>query len=50
MTGRLVALVDVYDAAHSRRVYQPPMPHSEVVDIIVKGRGTHFDPAVSTPS
>ncbi|MET0214276.1 MAG: CHASE2 domain-containing protein [Vicinamibacterales bacterium] len=46
IAGRLMALVDVYDAAHSRRVYQGPMQHSDVVSMIVNGRGTHFDPAV----
>jgi adenylate cyclase len=46
VAGRLMALVDVYDAAHSRRVYQGPMPHGDVVSMIVNGRGTHFDPAV----
>jgi len=46
IAGRLMALVDVYDAAHSRRVYQGPMQHGDVVTMIVNGRGTHFDPAV----
>ena len=46
IAGRLMALVDVYDAAHSRRVYQRPMQHGDVVSMIVNGRGTHFDPAV----
>ena len=46
IAGRLMALVDVYDAAHSCRVYQRPMQHADVVSMIVKGRGTHFDPAV----
>ena len=46
IAGRLVAVVDVYDAASSRRSYQPAMQHGEVVALIVKGRGTQFDPAV----
>jgi putative two-component system response regulator len=28
----------------SKRVYKPPFPHAKSVDIIKKGRGTHFDP------
>ena len=44
--GRLMALVDVYDAAHTRRPYQQPLTHDEVTAFIVRGRGTHFDPAV----
>ena len=44
--GRVMALVDVYDAVHTRRLYHEPLTHDEVVAFIVKGRGTHFDPAV----
>jgi adenylate cyclase len=44
--GRLIALVDVYDALTTTRVYRPPMPHDTAVDLIVDGKGTHFDPAV----
>jgi putative two-component system response regulator len=44
--GRLLALVDVYDAMRSPRPYHRAMTHDEVHEIIVKGRGTHFDPAV----
>jgi adenylate cyclase len=44
--GRLMALVDVYDAACTRRLYRQPLTHHEVVAFIVKGRGTHFDPAI----
>jgi adenylate cyclase len=44
--GRVMAVVDVYDAVHTRRLYHAPLTHDEVVAFIVKGRGTHFDPAV----
>jgi adenylate cyclase len=44
--GRLMALADVYDALISKRVYKDPMPHEKAVQIIVEGRGTHFDPNV----
>jgi len=46
LAARLMAVADVYDALISRRVYKPPMPHDEAVAIILKGSGTHFDPAV----
>ena len=46
LSGRLMALADVYDALISKRVYKPPMPHEEAVRLIVEGRGKHFDPAV----
>jgi CHASE2 domain-containing sensor protein len=44
--GRVMALVDVYDAVLTRNVYRPSMPHAKAVDFIVSGKGTHFDPAV----
>ena len=44
--GRLMALVDVYDAVRTRRLYHEPLTHDEVEALIVKGSGTHFDPAV----
>lgn len=44
ISGRLMALADVYDALTSKRVYKPPLSHTLAVDIIKKGRGTHFDP------
>ncbi len=44
--GRVVMLVDVYDALTSKRVYREPMLHDSAVHLIVDGRGTHFDPAV----
>ena len=44
IAGRVVALVDVYDALSSARVYKGALPHDEVVQSIVAGRGTQFDP------
>ena len=46
VSGRLMALADVYDALISKRVYKPPFPHAKAVEIIQEGRGTHFDPDV----
>ena len=46
VSGRLVAVVDVYDALVSRRVYKDGLSHDEVVEAITAGRGTHFDPDV----
>ncbi len=46
ISARLMALADVYDAIINRRVYKNPYPHAHAVDVILKGRGTHFDPAV----
>jgi adenylate cyclase len=44
ISGRLMALADVYDALISKRVYKTASPHDAAVDIIKKGSGTHFDP------
>jgi HD-GYP domain-containing protein (c-di-GMP phosphodiesterase class II) len=46
IAGRLMALVDVYDALTTRRVYRDPMSHDDAVAFIVSGRGTQFDPSV----
>ena len=46
VAGRLVAVIDVYDALVSKRVYKDRIPHDEVVRMIVAERGTHFDPDV----
>ncbi|MDR1660190.1 MAG: response regulator, partial [Desulfovibrio sp.] len=44
--GRMMAIADVYDALTSVRPYKKAFSHEEAVRIIVKGRGTHFDPAL----
>ena len=44
VAGRLMALVDVYDAITTRRTYRDPMTHDEAVAFIASGRGSHFDP------
>ena len=46
ISARLMALADVYDAIISRRVYKEGMPHATAVNIIVQGRGQHFDPDI----
>jgi len=43
ISGRLMAVADVYDALISKRVYKPPMPHTKAAAIIQKERGHHFD-------
>jgi adenylate cyclase len=44
--GRVMAIVDVYDAAVTRTLYRRTMSHDDCVKFIVAGKGTHFDPAV----
>ena len=44
--GRLMALVDTYDALTSNRVYKSKIPHEKAVEIIAEEKGSHFDPEV----
>ena len=44
--GRLMALVDVYDALRSCRPYHAPRSHADVMILMVAERGKHFDPHV----
>lgn len=44
LSGRLMAIADVYDALITKRVYKPAFPHEKAVAIIIDGRGEHFDP------
>ncbi len=46
VSARLMALADVFDALISRRVYKPPMTLAQATQIILEGKGTHFDPDV----
>ena len=46
ISGRLMAVADVYDALISKRVYKPSFLHSEAVETIRQGSGRHFDPDV----
>lgn len=44
LQGRLMAIVDVYDALISERPYKQAFTHEEAVSIITGNSGTHFDP------
>jgi adenylate cyclase len=46
VAGRIMAIVDVYDAATTRSLYRPPSSHDVAVTYIVSAKGTHFEPAV----
>jgi len=46
ISGRIMALADVYDALISERVYKAAFSHEKARDIIIEGKGTHFDPDV----
>jgi putative two-component system response regulator len=46
LCGRIVAVADVYDALTSRRVYKDAMTHEQARAILLRERGSHFDPEV----
>ena len=46
LQGRIMALVDVYDALTSVRPYKVALPAEDAAKIINKGSGSHFDPAI----
>lgn len=46
LSARIVAVADVFDALCSKRVYKDAISFSDAVDIILKGKGKHFDPTI----
>jgi putative two-component system response regulator len=44
--GRLLAIVDVYDALTTDRPYHKEMPVGEVLNFLRSGSGLHFDPVM----
>jgi len=46
LCARIMAVADVYDALAADRVYRKAMNSKEAFNLIVQGKGTHFDPLV----
>ena len=46
ISARIMAVADVYDALISRRPYKNPFSHDRAVQMIIDGRGQHFDPDI----
>ncbi len=44
LESRFMALADVYDALVSKRVYKESFSYEKTLQIIIDGRGKHFDP------
>jgi putative two-component system response regulator len=47
LQGRIMAIVDVYDALVSERPYKKAFPEEEAIRIIMQNAGTHFDPKIA---
>ena len=45
--GRIMAVIDVYDALVSERPYKKAFSHEKAVSIIIEDAGTHFDPHIA---
>jgi CHASE2 domain-containing sensor protein len=46
LSGRMMALADVYDALIAARRYKPAYSHQQAIRFIREGSGSHFDPEV----
>ncbi|MGM9539703.1 HD-GYP domain-containing protein [Anaerovibrio sp.] len=46
LTGRIIAIADVYDAMQSRRCYKEGMSRRQALAEIRQGAGTQFDPEI----
>jgi putative two-component system response regulator len=46
LSSRLMAVADVFDALLTRRPYKEPMSLAVATEIILEGKGKHFDPEV----
>lgn len=46
LPGRLMAIIDVYDALISERVYKRAWTHEEALLLIKEEKGKHFDPDI----
>lgn len=46
ISGRLMAIVDVYDALTSKRVYKPAFEHEYALELIRNESGKQFDPEI----
>lgn len=46
LSGRIVAVADVYDALRSERPYKPGFTHARARTLVLQQRGRQFDPVV----
>lgn len=46
LSARMMAIIDVYDALQSQRVYKPAFERERVWQLIEEGKGSRFDPTL----
>lgn len=47
LAARIMAVADVFDALYEERCYKPPIrPIERIIQIMMEGRGTQFDPVI----
>ncbi len=46
LSGRLMAIIDVYDALTSKRVYKEAFNHKQAIEIMKEEANRHFDPII----
>ncbi len=46
LSARIMAVADVYDALRCKRVYKKSIRHEEAREILLEGKGKHFDPEI----
>ena len=47
IAGRIMAVVDVYDALTSERSYKVALPYEEAAEMVLEMSGKHFDPKIA---
>ena len=48
LSGRIMAVADVYDALISKRCYKSPYPHDDAISMMKEKNGKIFDPEILT--
>ncbi|MFA5985408.1 MAG: HD domain-containing phosphohydrolase [Methylococcaceae bacterium] len=46
LSARILALADVFDALTTKRTYKPAFSFAQTKQIILEGKGSHFDPDI----
>lgn len=46
LSGRLMAVIDVYDALISKRVYKNALTHEQAIEVMKQEAERHFDPVL----